>query len=126
VISTTLSVIVLKGDRPPASVPGIAVTEADGAITVSSFDGGANGALPSPGTVRNSLRIELKGGPGAGAASFSVDLTDSGIVIRPRDRLAQAMIDSLREDVIALALAETRRQFKVPLDRIKSVFIDQT
>ena len=126
VISTTLSVIVLKGDRPPASVPGIAVTEVDGAITVSSFDGGANGALPSPGTVRNSLRIELKGGPGAGAASFSVDLTDSGIVIRPRDRLAQAMIDSLREDVIALALAETRRQFKVPLDRIKSVFIDQT
>jgi hypothetical protein len=125
VVSTTLSVTLLKNGVPTAGAAGVAITEADGALTVSPFDSPGSTALSLPGAVRNSIVLNLPASRGGDAASFDIDVTDSGIVVRSRNRLAQMMIGSHRDEVIALALAEVRRQLKTPLDRIKSIFIDQ-
>jgi hypothetical protein len=125
VVSTTLSVTLLKNGVPTAGAAGVAITEADGALTVSPFDSPGSTALSLPGAVRNSIVLNLPASRGGDAASFDIDVTDSGIVVRSRNRLAQMMIGSHRDEVIALALAEVRRQLKTPLDHIKSIFIDQ-
>ena len=71
------------------------------------------------------LLLVLPGGSGAGA-SLEVDLTEGGgIVIRPRGRVAEALVATQRDLVIALAVAEARKQGKLPLESIRSVYIDQ-
>jgi hypothetical protein len=123
-ISAMMSVVMLKNGIPASAEAGVAVTEAGGTLTVSAMDGGSGG-LSAPGRMLERLLLVLPGGSGAGA-SFEVDLTEGGgIVIRPRGRVAEALVATQRDLVIALAVAEARKQGKLPLENIRSIFIDQ-
>jgi hypothetical protein len=115
----------MKNGVPTAGASGVALTETDGVLTVSQFDSPGSAALSLPGAVLRSIVLNLPATLGSEAASFDINITDSGIVVRGKNALAQATIQSNRDEVIALVLAEVRRQIKAPLDRITSVFIDQ-
>jgi hypothetical protein len=122
-ISAMMSVVMLKNGVPASTEASVAVTEVGGSLTVSSMDG-ASGSLSAPGRMLERLLLVLPGGSGAGA-SFEVDLTEGGgIVIRPRGRVAEALVVTQRDLVIALAVAEARKQGKLPLENIRSIFID--
>jgi hypothetical protein len=119
-----MSVVMLKNGVPSSVEPGIAVTEVSGSLTVSPMDGGTTG-LTTPGRVLERLQLVLSEGAGAGA-TFEIDVTEGGgIVIRPRGRIAEALVATQRDLVIGLAVAEARKQGKLPLENIRSVFIDQ-
>ena len=125
VVSTTLSVILMKNGVPAAGGSGVALTETDGVLTVSQFDSPGSAVLSLPGAVLRSIVLNMPATLGSESASFDINITDSGVVVRAKNALAQATIQSNRDAVIALVLAEVRRQNKAPLDRITSVFIDQ-
>ncbi len=128
-MSTSITVILLRNGEPAGRAADVAVTEIDGVLDVNSSgsEGGSErgSALQKPGASIDVMQLALPDAQGTATVMFTIEVVDNGIVLRPRLPLAQRMVESRRDEVIALALAEVRRKTGLPLDRIKSVFIEQ-
>jgi hypothetical protein len=122
-ISTTMAVVILKNGTPVTTASAVAVTEASGELTLSPIKGGVS-VMTAPGAIINRIMLVLQDKEGTGA-TFEIGQTTNGIVIRAQNKAAEAVLAVQRNLIIGLALAEVRKQLNVPLERIRSVFIDQ-
>jgi filamentous hemagglutinin family protein len=118
-ISTTLAVVMLRNGVPFGTAPGVAVTEVGGDLIVRVTES-ADNRLQPPGRELDRIRFDM----GADIL-FEIVLTEAGVVLRPLTRGAGELLGKAREAVIAVTLAEVRRQLKIPLERIKFLFIEQ-
>jgi ethanolamine utilization microcompartment shell protein EutS len=122
-VTTTMSVIILKNGSPAAAADGLTVSEVSGELTLAPIKGGA-AVMAAPGAIISRIMLVLQDKGGAGAA-FEIGQTSSGIVIRPQSKAAEAALAAQQNLVIGLALAEVRKQLNVPLEKIRSIFIDK-
>ncbi|MDH5573299.1 MAG: hypothetical protein OEY89_16170, partial [Gammaproteobacteria bacterium] len=57
-------------------------------------------------------------------ANFSIDMSEKSIVIHAKSKLAEKIVLSKRYMVVALALAEIKKQLGIRMDIFSTVFIE--
>ncbi len=122
-LSTFINVATLSVGGTLTRETGLVVTEVAGAITIEGAENRRPGELPPPGAAQQTIAFSLNENRGR-SASFDATVTENGLIIRPRTDLGRQVMQSQRDIVIALAVAEVRRSLGIARDRLKTAYLD--
>ncbi len=120
-VSVALSVVSVGANGKIRPESGVVITEAGGALSVEPAEGRAATVSP-PGKSLQAIEFSMSEKQGRNL-TFEVLVTDGGIVIKPKTGLARATLDSNREVVISIAIAQARTQLNLSIEKLATVYL---
>lgn len=120
--STTTYIFNLKNGMPISTGAGIVISESGRSLSVSPLEIASPDIKP-PSRITAEIKFVLSD-DGHGDAEFTIALSGDSIVLRPGSEQARAMIEVHRDLVVAIALAEVKKQLHVQMSTIHAVFIE--